>query len=127
CMGLAIGVYGKILKTTNCGITGTINEIGSIPEKHSLFQNYPNPFNPVTKIKFAVSGISAAQTFLTVYDLLGRQVTMLVNQQLQPGTYEADWDASAFQSGVYFYKLEIRQAGSASVTFTETKKMVLIK
>ncbi len=104
--------YGQML-----GLNNISNEL---PAQYSLSQNYPNPFNPVTKIKFDISGSSETQTLLSVYDVLGREVTVLVNQQLQPGTYEADWDASAYPSGVYFYKLEI---GS----FTDTKKMVLLK
>jgi len=98
-----------------------INQIGTeIPEKFSLSQNYPNPFNPVTKIKFDISGISLAQTFLYVYDLIGREIAVLVNQHLKPGTYEVDFDGSNLPSGVYYYKLE-------SGGFIETKKMVLIK
>ncbi|NOS84162.1 MAG: T9SS type A sorting domain-containing protein [Ignavibacteria bacterium] len=108
-------------------LTSIILTSTETPNEFSLSQNYPNPFNPVTKIKFAVSGTSTAQTTLAVYNVLGHEVSVLVNQQLQPGTYEADWDASAYPSGVYYYKLEIRQAGSASGSFTETKKMVLIK
>ncbi|NOS84164.1 MAG: T9SS type A sorting domain-containing protein [Ignavibacteria bacterium] len=104
--------YGQML-----GLNNISNEL---PSHFTLFQNYPNPFNPATKIKFAVSGTSAAQTTLAVYNVLGHEVSVLVNQQLQPGTYEADWDASAYPSGVYYYKLE-------SGSFTETKKMVLIK
>jgi len=57
---------------------------------------------------------------LTVFDVIGREIEVLVNQQLQPGTYEVSWDASAYPSGVYYYRLE---AG----LFSETKKMVLIK
>jgi hypothetical protein len=91
-----------------------------IPKTFSLSQNYPNPFNPATKITFSISGTSVAQTFLSVYDALGREVTNLVNQQLHPGIYEVSWDASAYPSGVYYYRLE---AGS----FSETKKMILLK
>lgn len=104
--------YGQML-----GLNNISNEL---PAQFSLSQNYPNPFNPVTKIKFDISGSSETQTLLSVYDVLGREVTVLVEQQLQPGTYEADWDASAYPSGVYYYKLE---AGS----YKETKKMILIK
>jgi hypothetical protein len=99
-----------------------------IPETFSLSQNYPNPFNPVTKIKFQIPllrGVEAVGgrgvlTQLTIYDALGKEIAILVNQQLQPGIYESDWDASAYPSGVYYYKLE-------SDSYTETKKMVLIK
>ena len=105
-----------------------INQISSqIPDNFSLSQNYPNPFNPVTKIKFSISGNSVAQTFLSVFDAIGRVVTILVNQQLQPGTYEADWSASAYPSGVYYYKLEVSPSTGSGRGFTETKKMVLIK
>lgn len=94
-----------------------------IPGKFSLFQNYPNPFNPQTKIKFDVPQNVKSQTSnvkLVVYDLLGREAATLVNEELTPGTYQADWDASNFSSGVYFCKIT---AGD----FVETKKMVLMK
>ncbi|MEO8512560.1 MAG: T9SS type A sorting domain-containing protein [Ignavibacteria bacterium] len=98
-----------------------INQISTeIPKKFQLQQNYPNPFNPVTKIKFNISRTSSALTFLSVYDILGHEVAVLVNEQLRPGSYEADWNASAYPSGVYYYKFE-------SGSFSETKKMVLIK
>lgn len=91
--------------------------------RSSLSQNYPNPFNPQTKIKFDVPANVKGQTSnvkLVIYDLLGREVTTLVNEELKPGTYEADWDGSNFSSGVYFYKI-------ISGDFVETKKMVLMK
>jgi hypothetical protein len=114
-------VYGD---TTLTGIT---NLNTGIPDKFSLYQNYPNPFNPTTKIKFDVAKSSPLIPLqrgkfvkLVVFDLLGKEVETLVNEQLAPGTYSVDWDASAFPSGVYFYKLS---AGD----FTDTKRMVLIK
>ncbi|NOS84682.1 MAG: T9SS type A sorting domain-containing protein [Ignavibacteria bacterium] len=91
-----------------------------IPSQFSLSQNYPNPFNPATKIKFAIPAGYASQTILSVYDILGRQVAVLVNEQLKPGTYEVDWYASVYPSGVYFYKINL---GS----FFEIKRMVLLK
>lgn len=91
-----------------------------IPSSYSLSQNYPNPFNPATKIRFDISGTSAAQTFLSVYDLLGREVAVLVNEKLTPGEYEVDFDGSNLPSGVYYCKLK---AGD----FVETRKMVLVK
>jgi hypothetical protein len=97
----------------------SVNVISTIvPDNFSLSQNYPNPFNPETKIKFDVP--KASFTKLIIYDLLGREVTTLVNEELKPGTYGVDWDASAFSSGVYFYKI-------ISGDYSETKKMVLIK
>lgn len=110
---------GKIYKTTNGGyITNVTENQNNDPKEFSLTQNYPNPFNPQTKIKFSVP--KASFTKLIIYDLLGREVATLVNEELKPGTYETDWDASNYSSGVYFYKLV---AGD----FTETKKMVLMK
>jgi len=118
--GWTCGAGGTILKTTNGGITGLNNSSANIPAEYSLSQNYPNPFNPITKIKFSISGKSVAQTFLSVYDVLGNEVAVIVNQNLKPGIYETDWDASSYPSGVYFYKL---QAGE----FNETRKMVFLK
>jgi subtilisin-like proprotein convertase family protein len=89
-----------------------------IPEKYLIFQNYPNPFNPSTKIRFQIPKADLVK--LTVYDLLGREIVVLINDHLGAGTFESDFDASLFSSGVYFYKLT---AGS----YTETKKMILVK
>ncbi len=145
-LGMVYRIYQGMMSTETytlrgCFINGTIygdtsiylglNQISTeIPEKFELSQNYPNPFNPFTKIKFSISQSETTQlssqssrvvsTSLIVYDILGKEIAILVNQELQPGTYEADWDASAYPSGVYYYKLE-------SGDFTETKKMVLIK
>jgi len=116
--GWAVGVNGTILKSTNGGVTGITQFTGLSPNKFSLSQNYPNPFNPQTKIKFAVP--KSSFTKLIIYDLLGREVETLVNEELKPGTYEADWDGSNYSSGVYFYKI-------ISGDFVEIKKMVLMK
>lgn len=105
-------LYGDTL------LTG-INQISSeLPSAYSLSQNYPNPFNPTTKIKFSVP--KAGDAKIVVFDIMGREVQTLVNEKLQPGTYEASFDGSALNSGVYFYKL-------TTDGFTETKKMLLIK
>jgi len=100
------------------GIEPVSNEV---PKSFSLSQNYPNPFNPETKIKFSIpAGSSVAQTLLSVYNVAGQQVAILVNQNLQPGTYEVNWNASEFPSGVYFYSLR-------ACDYSDTRKMVLIK
>ncbi len=94
-----------------------------VPEKFSLYQNYPNPFNPQTKIKFDVPSNVKRETSnvkLIIYDLLGREVTTLVNEELKPGIYEADWDGSNYSSGVYYYKIKTEG-------FIETKKMLMVK
>jgi len=94
-----------------------------IPSQFSLSQNYPNPFNPTTKIRFALPLSPKGEGLgvrLKIYDILGREVETLVNEQLKPGTYEVTWDASDYSSGVYFYSV---QAGN----YKETKKMILEK
>jgi type IX secretion system substrate protein len=97
-----------------------ITQIGSeIPEKFDLNQNFPNPFNPSTKITFSLPLVQ--HVTLDIYDLLGRKVESLISkEELVPGTYEVTWDASNYSSGVYFYKL-------ITQSFTETKKMILVK
>lgn len=96
-----------------------LQQIGTdIPKEFSLKDNFPNPFNPVTKIRFDVPKTSIV--IIKVFDILGKEIASLVNQQLQPGTYEAEWDATDYPSGVYFYKMT---AGE----FVKTKKMILIK
>lgn len=91
---------------------------GELPKDFRLSQNHPNPFNPATSIEFSIPEDSYAK--LTIYDVLGREVAVLIDQQLKRGVYRETWNAANYPSGVYFYKL---QTGG----FTETKKMILIK
>ncbi len=117
--GWAVGDTGLILKTTTGGEPIGIKPISNnVPGKFALYQNYPNPFNPVTKIKFDIPKSSNAK--LVIYDVLGREVTTLVNEQLKPGSYEVDWNAANYSSGIYLYKL-------ITAEFNEIRKMVLIK
>jgi hypothetical protein len=96
-----------------------VKKIGSeVPDKYSLGQNYPNPFNSLTVIRYQLS--VAGNLSLKIYDVKGREVQTLVNESLQAGTYEVMFDGSAFNSGVYFYRMETEG-------FSETKKMVMIK
>ena len=88
------------------------------PRDFHLSQNYPNPFNPSTAISYELS--AAGLVSLKVFDILGREVATLVNEQKQAGTYSTTWDASHLSGGVYLYRL---QAGD----FTETKRLVLLK
>ncbi len=96
-----------------------------VPGNFELLQNYPNPFNPGTNIEFRIAESGLVR--IIVYDALGREVQTLVNQELSPGTYEVDFNGSNLPNGVYYYKLEVRQAGSSTGSFLESKKMVLIK
>lgn len=95
-----------------------IDYISDVPSKFMLFQNYPNPFNPTTTIKYQIPELS----FLTikVYDVLGNEITALINEEKQIGSYEVNFDATGIPSGVYFYRLQAED-------FAETKKMVLIR
>jgi hypothetical protein len=119
--GWAIG--NAILKTTTGGITEVTSVSTEIPAQFSLHQNYPNPFNPSTKIKFEIplnAEMTSRVVFLKVFDVLGSEVRTLVNENLKPGVYEVEFNATDLPSGVYFYKLSSGQ-------FVDTKKMILVK
>jgi len=109
-----VGVYEVVLSP----VTGVVERDEKLPATFELWQNYPNPFNPVTSIQFSVS--SNQFVSLKVYDLLGREVTTLVNERKPAGNYRASFDAKNFASGVYFYKL---LAGD----FVKTRKMLLVR
>ncbi|NIT56648.1 MAG: T9SS type A sorting domain-containing protein [Aliifodinibius sp.] len=89
-----------------------------LPQSFALHQNYPNPFNPTTTIRFEIT--KSSETELNVYNALGQHVATLVNERLNTGVYDYQWDASTLASGVYFYELKTPE-------FTEVKKMVLMK
>jgi len=89
-----------------------------IPSSFSLSQNYPNPFNPTTVIKFDIP--KSGEVSLKVYDVLGREIASLVNENLKTGSYSMDWNASQCPSGVYFYRL-------TADGFKETRRMIYLK
>ncbi len=101
-----------------------------VPKEFLLSQNYPNPFNPITEIEYSLPSLSSNQAkgrvgegshvTLIVYDVLGREVATLVNEEKPPGTYEVTFDASGFSSGVYFYRL-------STTHFVQTRKLVLLR
>jgi hypothetical protein len=112
-----------------CFLIGTddVQTIGGLddsrPSEFSLSQNYPNPFNPVTNIRFTV--IKTSQVKLEVFNIVGQKVKTLVNEEMQPGIYSADWEGkdesgNFVSSGIYFYRMQADQ-------FTDMKKMVLVK
>ena len=105
----------------------------TVPKEYSLSQNYPNPFNPSTTIKYQIpdqvrndkssvtlSGVEESFIQLKVYDILGREVTTLVNQKQKPGNYEVEWDASNRTKWSLFLSIY-------DWSFAETKKMLLVK
>lgn len=98
--------------------TSVSNEMDELPLEFSLEQNYPNPFNPATNIKFSLP--KASMVRMAVFDMLGRKVATLVNEQKAAGRYTVRFEAGSLSSGTYIYRIE---AGS----FTQTKKLMLIK
>lgn len=103
------------------GINSEKNNISSsadFPKEFSLAQNFPNPFNPVTKISFEIPASGFVN--LKIYDITGREISSLVNENLNAGTYNVQFDGAGYASGVYFYKIT---AGN----FSEIRKMFLIK
>lgn len=108
-------VYKIYCPLTMNGVTTISSEI---PASYLLNQNYPNPFNPVTHIRFSI--LKTTDVKLAVYNVMGEEINRIVEQKLNAGTYNADFDGSNFASGVYFYTIK---AGD----FIQTKKMILIK
>jgi hypothetical protein len=115
--GWAVSATGGII-VYNELITGISINSGPVPENYALSQNYPNPFNPTTKINFMLP--KSGMVTLKIYDILGSEVATLVNENMNAGSYNIDWNAGGLSSGVYFYRL---QTGD----FVDTKKMMLIK
>lgn len=114
----AIAANGDKITINNALINKLIVTEDIIPKEYSLEQNYPNPFNPVTRIKYSIPENNFVS--LKIYNTLAQEVSTLVNEEKQAGTYEINFDASHLASGVYIYKLE---AGG----FTAIKKLVLMK
>jgi hypothetical protein len=110
-------------------LLGVNSNNNSLPNNFVLYQNYPNPFNPITIIKFSIPPSKGARgmiTRLVIYDVLGRETAILINEGLKPGTYQVEFNAENLPSGIYFYQLTIGNEQSAIVQ-SITKKMVLIK
>lgn len=116
--GWAVGYSGVILKTINGGISNIYQINNLIPDKFCLFQNYPNPFNPLTRIDFDIP--KKGFVTLKVFDILGREVQTLINEEKIAGSYSIDFNASDLTSGLYFYKLETSE-------FMDVKRMLFIK
>jgi hypothetical protein len=107
------------IKAFGHGLPGQVpTDRDPLPKSYLLEQNYPNPFNPTTGVRFQVSGVGDVK--LTVYDLLGREVAVLVNERKQPGMYEVTFDGRGLSSGSYVCRMT---AGP----FVQARKMLLIK
>jgi hypothetical protein len=103
---------------TISSILDGIEDENTTPVEYGLNQNYPNPFNPITNIEFSLP----KSEFVTVkiFNVLGQEVATLISEKLVQGNHKYIWDASAFASGVYYYKIEVGG-------FVQSKKLILIK
>ncbi len=97
---------------------GIENISTEIPKEYKLYQNFPNPFNPQTNINFDI--IKNGNVSIVVYDLLGREVETIVNQEMSPGRYKVDFNATNYASGMYIYKI-------VTGDFVDVKKMLIVK
>jgi len=110
----------------NFVVENSVTNISEIfqPEKFYLNQNYPNPFNPSTKIKFTIKNVTLSEAknlvTLKVYDVLGNEITTLVNEVKPAGSYVVEFNAEELPSGIYFYRLQVD-------SFVQTRKMILLK
>ncbi|MDH4070016.1 MAG: T9SS type A sorting domain-containing protein [Ignavibacteria bacterium] len=127
-LGFVVGVASGVpllYRTETGGVTSVDNASGR-PAGYFLSQNYPNPFNPITDVSFGIG--DGGWVTLMIFDLLGREVTRIVNEELAGGTYTRQWDASRHPSGIYFYRLQVGYTeGGLTGDFVETKKLLLLK
>ena len=118
-----ISGYSNVLTITPTALSHNENKI---PKVFALRQNYPNPFNPSTLIFYDIPKSSHVK--IVIFDLLGREVVKLLDGSKQPGSYEIEWNAINYPSGVYIYKMEAFSSSDNSVPFfTDTKKMIILK
>lgn len=116
----AYGGPGSMLLSANMVINVNENK-NSLPESFKLYQNYPNPFNAMTLIKFDIGNAKKSFVSLKIFDLLGKEITTLVNQSLSAGTYNVSFNGNGISSGIYFYSLYLNGAK------IDTKRFILIK
>ena len=96
----------------------SVDSDSKLPKRYALYRNYPNPFNPVTTIRYDI--VNPVHVEISVFNLLGQKIAVLVDGQHTPGRYAVTWDAAAFASGVYIYSLKSKE-------FTRSRKLLLIK
>jgi hypothetical protein len=126
---IAIDTAGNVEQAKLSAETSTmvlsVSDGSSIPYQFNLSQNYPNPFNPATTIKYTIA--EASKVTLTIYDILGRELTVLVDEVQTAGHKQVVWDASSYPSGVYFYRIMAVGENKSGNKFTQTKKLLLLK
>ncbi|MEO8513967.1 MAG: T9SS type A sorting domain-containing protein [Ignavibacteria bacterium] len=116
---VSVLIRNPIVETARWTIPIGIQNISTeIPKEYKLYQNFPNPFNPQTNINFDI--VKSGIVKITIYDLLGREVETIVNQDMQPGRYKIDFNANNYASGMYIYKI-------TSNDFVDVKKMLIVK
>jgi photosystem II stability/assembly factor-like uncharacterized protein len=121
---LRIGTHGRgTWEITN--LTGITSMVNSMPDDYQLYQNYPNPFNPTTNIRYSLKDNS--KVTIVIYDMLGKEISKLVNQVQSAGQYEVPFNAVNLSSGIYYYKFTASPSNGSAGEFTDTKKMILIK
>ena len=109
---------GGVWRRSLSDITSTEEHTTVLPSRFNLSQNYPNPFNPSTTFRYSIPNES--KVIIKVYDILGKEITTLLNEEKSAGSYEVDFNAVNLPSGVYFYQLKVGE-------YTNTKTMILIK
>jgi len=117
------GYWGIFLGDSNITVTGVKENKVAVPQQFVLYNAYPNPFNPVTVISYQSTVIS--HIVIKVYDAIGKEVTTLVNEEKQPGSYKTEFNGRSLASGTYFYTMTASVKGKN--IFSQTKKLTLIK
>ncbi|MBU2586341.1 MAG: T9SS type A sorting domain-containing protein, partial [Bacteroidetes bacterium] len=131
--GLSVDLVGNVeqvrpelVRTKVIGVVGVEGENSETPKIYFLSQNYPNPFNPITKIDYHVKELSKVN--LKIYDILGREITTLINEIKPAGKYSVEFNGNRLASGVYFYRIEaVAPSTSSGQVFIQIKKMLMIK
>ena len=127
---LVVWTHGRSAFKITVPPVGIANNQNQVPERFVLEQNYPNPFNPSTVIKYSIPGNNAGKSYvkILVYDILGREISAIVDREQGPGSYEVKFDGRNISSGIYFYRMEVSNAGMSEVkSFTDVKRMILVK
>ena len=127
------GIYQVWSAVINRNVLGVEDQMDYKPNSFSLAQNYPNPFNPTTKIRYQIPNVISTErrnllVSIKVFDVLGKEVATLVNEEKSPGNYEVEFNASSLVSGIYFYQLKaVDPESSSGQSFVDTRKMILLK
>jgi hypothetical protein len=115
-----MGAFESVLGNPLTGISELTKQL---PNRFQLYQNYPNPFNPVTNIQYYLS--KKARITLSIYDILGRKILVLVNAEKPAGIYQVSFDAGKLASGFYLYRMQVESENG--YVFSDIKKLILIK